>query len=154
MIRGQHFQNAYVTRNVDKWVEEFRIRAGVTDPMVYEGGVEMTTPKGTGMAVNRIAFIWVDNLQYELIQPISGLVDIYADALPEDDSLKFHHICMRVPDWDDFRAEVDRQPLPVVLEGNMGGLRFLYLDAREFVGHYLEYVWMTPERWAGMNPGK
>ena len=147
MIQGKHFQNAYVTRNVDKWVEEFRVRAGVTDPIVFEAPVELTTPAGTGMAVSRLAFIWVDNLQYELIQPISGLVDIYADALPEDDSLKFHHICMRVPEWEPFRAEVDRQPYPVVLEGGGELLRFLYLDARPFLGHYLEYVWMTPERW-------
>ena len=103
------------------------------------------------MAVSKLAFIWIDGLQYELIQPVSGLVDIYSDALPDDDGLKFHHICTRVDDWADFRARVDQQDLPVVLEGGGDLLKFLYLDARKLVGHYLEYVWMTPERWASMG---
>jgi hypothetical protein len=55
---------------------------------------------------------------------------------------------MRVDNWDDFRARVDEQPYPVVLEGGSDALRFLYLDAREFLGHYLEYTWMTDQRWS------
>jgi hypothetical protein len=38
--------------------------------------------------------------------------------------------------------------LPVAIEGGSEALRYLYLDARDLLGHYLEYVWMTPERWA------
>jgi len=34
------------------------------------------------------------------------------------------------------------------VERNTGDLKFLYLDARETLGHYLEYVWMTDEMWA------
>ena len=60
---------------------------------------------------------------------------------------------MRVDDWDAFRARVARQDLPVVMERATEGdaLKFLYLDAREFCGHYLEYVWTTDERWAAMR---
>ena len=152
MLEGRHYQNAYITRDIDKAIGEFRTRAGVKDVMTYEGPVEVSTPAGRGTAVSKLAFIWVDNLQYELIQPVSGLVDVYRDALPLDDSLKFHHVCMRVDDWDEFRAKVDQQRYPVVLEGSSGDqLKFLYLDGREFLGHYLEYVWMTPERWAAMG---
>jgi hypothetical protein len=71
--------------------------------------------------------------------------------LPEDDGLQFHHICMRVPDWDEFRARVNEQPFPVVLEGGSESLRFLYLDARPFLGHYLEYTWMRDEVWTQMG---
>jgi hypothetical protein len=56
-----------------------------------------------------------------------------------------------VDDWDEFRARVDAQPYPVVLEGGNEFLRFLYLDARDFLGHYLEYVWTTDERWVQMG---
>jgi len=151
MLEGQHFQNAYITRNIEQAIEQFRTRVGVENAISYEVPVEVWTPKGQGIATNKIAFIWVGNLQYELIQPVSGLVDIYSDALPADDSMKFHHICMRVPDWADFRARVDQQHYPVVLEGGSDALKFLYLDARDFLGHYLEYVWMTPERWAAVG---
>ena len=151
MLEGRHYQNAYVTRDIDKAIESFRVHGGVQDARVFEPPVEVQTPNGRGIAVSKLSFIWINNLQYELIQPVSGLVDIYRDALPADDSLKFHHICMRVDDWQEFRARVEHQRFPVVLEGGSEHLRFLYLDARDFLGHYLEYTWMTPERWTQLG---
>jgi hypothetical protein len=58
---------------------------------------------------------------------------------------------MRVDDWDEFRARVDKQPLPVVMERGGDTLRFLYLDARKLLGHYLEYVWMNDATWTQMG---
>ena len=151
MIEGQHYQNAYITRNIDKAIADFRSRVEVQNVMTYEGEVEVTTPKGKGTAVNKLAFIWINNLQYELIQPVSGLCDIYKDELPDDDRLKFHHICMRVPEWDGFRQRVRDKGYSVVLEGGGDLLKYIYVDARHLVGHYLEYVWCTPERWTQMG---
>jgi hypothetical protein len=151
MLEGRHYQNAYVTRDIDKAVESFRAQGGVQDARVFEATVEVQTPAGRGIAVSKLSFIWINNLQYELIQPVSGLVDVYRDALPADDSLKLHHICMRVDNWQEFRARVEHQRFPVVLEGGSEHLRFLYLDARDFLGHYLEYTWMTPERWTQLG---
>ncbi|MFT4247615.1 MAG: VOC family protein [Pseudomonas sp.] len=148
MLEGRHYQNAYVTRDIDRAVADFRARADVRTVIQFDNTSEVTTPKGRESLVSRLAFIWVGNLQYELIQPVSGAEDLYASALRADDTPAFHHICMRVDDWDSFRARVDRQSLPVVLEGGNESLRFLYLDAREFLGHYLEYTWMSAERWA------
>ena len=148
MLEGKHFQNAYITRDIDKAIETFRKRLnGPVDARSFEVTVDVWTPKGSGKATNKLAFIWIDNLQYELIQPVAGLVDVYSDQLPADDSLKFHHVCMRVDDWDSFRANVDKLSYPVVLEGSSVALKYVYLDARDTLGHYLEYVWMTPERW-------
>ncbi len=151
MLLGRHYQNAYVTRDVAKAIETFKAQADVRKVITYEGSTTITTPAGQGVQTNKLAFIWVEDLQYELIEPVSGMVDIYREALPADDSLKFHHICMRIDDWDDFRARVDEQPYPVALEGGNEQLRFLYLDARAFLGHYLKYTWMTPERWLQMG---
>ncbi|TAL02291.1 MAG: hypothetical protein EPO08_07500 [Rhodospirillaceae bacterium] len=151
MIEGRHYQNAYITRDIDKAVASFQARTGAKDVMRYEGPVEVTTPRGRGIAVNKLAFIWIDKLQYEFIQPVSGYVDVYQDALPADDSLLFHHVCMMVDDWDVFRAKVERQKYRVVVEGGDQALKFLYIDARDLVGHYLEYTWMIPERWAAIG---
>jgi hypothetical protein len=151
MIEGHHYQNAYVTRDIAKWVAEFRKRADVRLLLEYTGGNDIWTPEGVINVESKLAFVWVGDMQYELIEPISG-PNIYTEALPDDDSLKFHHICNRVPDWDAFRARVDQQDLPIVLERDSDPLlKFLYLDARTFVGHYLEYVWTTDERWAQMG---
>jgi hypothetical protein len=147
MLEGRHYQNAYITRDIEKALGIFRDRFNVKDAKSFEVTVDVKTPQGSGSATNKLAFIWVDNLQYELIQPVAGFVDVYKDDLPADDSLKFHHICMRVDDWDSFRGNVDKMSYPVVLEGGSDALRYVYLDARDTLGHYLEYVWMTPERW-------
>lgn len=151
MLEGHHFQNAYVTRDVDKWVDTFKKRAAVDRVMTYEGSTPVKLREGAGIQTNKLAFVWVGDLQYELIQPVSGDVGIYKDALPADDGLQFHHVCMRIPEWESFRARVDQQPYPVVLEGGNEKLRFLYLDARAFLGHYIEYTWMTDERWTQMG---
>jgi len=153
MFEGQHYQNGYITRDVESAILQFRNRGGVDRVISFEGPVEVTTPKGHGLAVTKLAFIWINNLQYELIQPVSGLVDIYSDELPADESIKLHHVCMRVPEWDKFRDRADKMGFPVVLEGGNDALKFLYLDTRDFLGHYLEYVWMTPERWTALGRG-
>jgi catechol 2,3-dioxygenase-like lactoylglutathione lyase family enzyme len=154
MLEGYHFQNAYITRNIEKALETFRTRLGNgADVQSFEIEQEIWTTRGTGKARQKLAFVWVGDLQYELIEPVEGFVDVYADDLPEGDEMKFHHICMKVDDWDSFRAKVDQEGWKIAIEGKSGdALRFLYLDARDTLGHYLEYVWCTPERWAQMTP--
>lgn len=147
MLTGIHYQNAYITRDIDRATELFKQRLGVEDASFFEVEVDVWTPQGVGKARNKLAFIWKNNLQYELIEPVSGLVDVYRDALPDDASLKFHHICMRVDDWQPFRDRVQSMQYPVVLEGGNEQLRYLYLDATKELGHYLEYTWMTAQRW-------
>ena len=151
MIEGKHFQNAYVTRNIQRAIDDFKAKANVRKFLTYEGVTDVVTPSGPGTVHSKLAFIWVDDLQYEFIEPVGGTVSLYRDALPQDDSLSFHHICMRVDNWDDFRARVRKQPLEVAIEGGNEALRYLYLDARHLLGHYLEYVWATPERWGQMG---
>lgn len=151
MIEGTHYQNAYVTRNVTKWIEEFKAKADIRKLINYEGATELWTPGGMITQVSKLAFIWVGDVQYELIEPVSGAA-LYSDALPAGDELKFHHICNRVTDWDGFRARVDAQAYPVVLERSTAdNLKFLYLDTRPLLGHYLEYIWTTDEVWGQMG---
>ncbi|MDF0545312.1 VOC family protein [Sphingobium sp. H39-3-25] len=153
MIVGRHYQNAYVTRNVDKAVAQFKERADIRALHEIEVPVNVWTPKGEGAGVQKLAFIWVEDMQFELIEPKEGdVLALFRDALPADDGLAFHHICHLVDDWDAFMARVDKQPFPIVLKGGTSGmLEFVYLDAREWLGHYIEYVWMVPERWAAMG---
>ncbi len=153
MIVGRHYQNAYVTRNVDKAVAQFRERADVRAIHEIELPVHIWTQQGEGTGVQKLAFVWVEDLNYELIEPKEGdVLAIYRDALPTDDRLAFHHVCHVVDDWDALMAQVAQQPYPIVLKGGTPGkLQFLYLDTRAWLGHYTEYVWMVPERWAAMG---
>lgn len=153
MIIGRHFQNAYVTRNVDKAVAEFKERADVRSLYEIEVPVQVWTPKGEGVGVQKLALVWVEDLNYELIEPKDGdVLAIYRDALPADDGLQFHHVCHVVDDWDELWVKVQASPYEVVLKGGTPGmLEFCYTDTREWLGHYTEYVWMVPDRWAAMG---
>jgi hypothetical protein len=150
---GRHYQNAYVTRNVDKAVAGFKQYADLRALMEIEVAVQMWTPRGEGRGVQKLAFAWVGDLNYELIEPKEGdALAIYRDALPTDDRLVFHHVCHLVDDFDALMARVEKQPFPVVLKGGSPGmLEFVYVDTRRWLGHYTEYVWMGPERWAAMG---
>jgi hypothetical protein len=153
MSTGRHYQNAYVTRNVDKAVAGFKQYADLRALMEIEVPVQMWTPRGEGRGVQKLAFAWVGDLNYELIEPKEGdALAIYRDALPADDRLVFHHVCHVVDDFDALMARVEKQPFPVVLKGGTPGLlEFVYVDTRPWLGHYTEYVWMVPERWAAMG---
>lgn len=153
MLEGWHYQNAYICDDIEAAIELFRKRAAIGDIRIIDVSQPVSTPQGTRTVATRLAFIWIDDLQYELIQVVNDETGIYANAPSNGGPLRFHHVCMRIEDWDAFRARVARQDLPVVMERAIEGdaLKFLYLDAREFCGHYLEYVWTTDERWAAMK---
>jgi hypothetical protein len=151
-----HFQNAYVTRDLDAAIELFRVQYGFAGFSRHEVSYECKTPVRSGTATVKLALGWIGNIQYELIQPVSGVIDVYTDCATADATdrsvLHFHHICMRVSDWDEFRAQLDREKQAVVAEGGTPGhLLWLYVDARRTLGHYLEYCWMTPERWQALG---
>ena len=148
MHLDNHYQNAYVTHDLDGALEIFRSRYGFDKFRRMEVSYELTTRAGRGTASVKLALGWIGEVQYELIEPVSGLIDVYQEGLSVESPLRFHHVCMRVPDWAEFRARVDQERFAVAMEGGTPGhLLWLYLDARDTLGHYLEYCWMTPERW-------
>ena len=149
MIEGRHYQNAYVTRNLETTVAAVTARSAPRSAVQFEATTEVLTSQGRKPQTLKMAFIWIGDLQYEFIEPVSEAVAMFSTWLPDGDMPRFHHSCARVSDWDEFRRRVDEQPCPVVLEGESGEeLKFLFLDSRELLGHYLEYTWMTDARWA------
>jgi hypothetical protein len=154
MFLERHYQNAYVTPNLEQALVKLRTEHGVGDFMCIDSSIPVWTPGGEGVATTRIALGWVGDLQYELIQPISGPVGIYSDAVREDQLLRFHHVAMRADDWDALRGDIDGRARSIVYRGQTDGLKFVYVDARDTLGHYLEYVWATPEKWNLITRGR
>jgi hypothetical protein len=147
LLEGKHYQNAYVTRNIDKAVERVTARADARSVVTFEATTEVLTAVGRRPHHIKLAFVWIGDLQYEFIEPVAEAVPMFAPMLLDDDLPRFHHSCARVDDWEDFRRRVDEQPYPVVIEGEGNDLKFLFLDTRELLGHYLEYTWMTDASW-------
>ncbi len=147
MLEGLYYQNGMVCDDIEAGIELFRARGKIRDKIhIIEVDHTVQTPDGPLHQHQKICFIWVGNIQYELIQTL-GDPGIYANCQSGGGPLRFHHTCTKVADWQDFRARVDLQDFPVAFEGGGDELKFLYLDARSVMGHYLEYTWMTDARW-------
>jgi hypothetical protein len=112
----------------------------VRSAVKFEASTEVLTAAGRKPHVVKLAFIWIGDFQYELIQPVSDAAPMFSPWLPAGDEPRFHHTCARVSDWDGFRERIGQTPYPVVIEGAGDGLKFLFLDARELLGHYMEYT--------------
>ena len=149
MLEGKHYQNAYVCDRIEDGIDLFRSRGLRKEPVIIPVEQDVDTPQGPKHQKVKICFIWIDDLQYELIEVIEDKVGIYGNCLANGGPLRFHHVCTRIDDWDDFRSRVDQQDLPIAMERDLGGdaLKFLYLDGRKVFGHYLEYTWMPEPQW-------
>ncbi len=151
MYLAGHYQNAYLTRDLDRSIDLIDTRFGKADWIVFEPDMVLKTPDGTREASVKAALGWYGGYQVELIEPTRGWNQHYVDFMPEgpDPALpRFHHVAVRRDDLDAMRREIAALGLPLAFEGEVPGLVFVYLDARQTLGHYLEYVWATPEGWA------
>jgi hypothetical protein len=149
MIEGQLFQLGYVCDDLEQAVASFRGRGMSHEPRIMEVSQPVTSPQGEVVNHIRLCFVWIGDIQYELIQPIEDPLGVYANAPANGGPMRLHQLCYRVHDWATFRARVDRQDLPVVMERATDGegVKFLYLDGRSKFGHYLEYTWMSDASW-------
>jgi len=149
-----HYQNAYVTHDLDRAMALLQHEYGVGNYIVFEPDMILRTPSGEKPSKVRAALAWSGGLQIELIQPVSGFVDAYLPYLPRDRlnaAPRFHHIAVRRNDLTAMREEIGRLGLPLAFEGAVPGLVFVYLDARESLGHYFEYVWAEPQMWEALG---
>jgi hypothetical protein len=141
------FQIGYVTRDLDAGmrrlgathgIERFRIKRDVHG---MPGMPEMLLHQ---------AHVYIGAVQIELIQPAGGDDRLYRAFCATDSSaIRHHHFGMWIDDPAEYgclRAALEEQNIPIVFEAstpNVGGA--IYADTSEKLGHYLEYIHLTPE---------
>lgn len=146
-----HYQNAYVTRDLDAVVTAIGGVHGIESFRTIQAEFELSTPYGLRTAHMRVALGWAGRLQIELIQPLSGFTEVYLAGLPanpHDHSPRLHHVAVRRDDLDAMKAEIESLSEPVLFSGEGPGLSYVLVDARRSLGHCLEYVYATREGWA------
>ena len=147
-----HFQNAYVTHDMDKCCAEIDRRFGKTDWIIFEPDMILHAPDGDLESSVRVALGWQGSHQLEIIQPVKGYLDHYMPVMREDKTdwrPVFHHVAVRRDDPAEMRREIEEMGFPVMFESEVGDLMtFIYIDARETVGHCIEYIWANEEGWA------
>lgn len=155
-LRG-HFQNAYVTHDLDRAIDLVAPQFGLGAFTRFELELPLRTPDGPKTALLRVATAWVDRLQVELVQPISGHVDSYVLGLPgdaDDPRPRFHHVGVRRENEEEMRRDAARLGLPIVFESGGAGVSCMFIDARARLGHHLELLCASPEGWNALGwPG-
>jgi hypothetical protein len=115
-------------------IEEFETHEPTFSVAMADGRV--------GMARTRIAFSVGRPTTIELIEPVEGLVDCYADALRRADgsSIAFHHVGVMVDDLDVMKRAAAGEGLhPVVQSGRGDEVHWVFFSPRQ-LDHYVELM--------------
>lgn len=145
------YQLGYVTTDAAHATELFRDRHGI--PAFKDLG-PITLPLDDGAtATIRICMCFVGPIQVEIIEPIGGADAIYRAALPSSGfGLAWHHFARRIGSLDALEAmkvELIAKGERIAISGGDPKIaKFFYVDARPTLSHYVEYLYVSPERLA------
>jgi hypothetical protein len=145
------YQMAYVTTDLDRAMEVFRTRHGI--PAFKDLGAVSLARDDGGTAHIRFAICFVGPVQLEIIEPRGGDDALYRHVLPAAGfGLSFHHIACKVASeaaLDTLKGDLQRDGHTIAMSGGVpGAARFFYVDARATLGHYIEYLFLSPDRLA------
>ena len=151
MFYENQYQLAYVTPDLDQGIalleQQYGVPAfkGLGGDNFVENNV--WTPDGDRDIGMRVAIATVGHLTIEVLQPVSGATEIFTDMLLPGQPLRLHHIGMRTNDLDAVRAGHEAAGRQIVMAGGYKLAKFIYVDARATLGHFLEYAQAPAEHW-------
>ncbi|PNU04203.1 hypothetical protein [Novosphingobium guangzhouense] len=155
---GQLIQMSYATRDMDAAIVHAETQLGITGLRRSESEIDVLSygerrRLGVKSAIANIGAPGGPR-QFEIIEPVSGVTEIYTDAVDlSAQILAFHHIGVAVPgafsEWqallEELRAGTDALALQFPAEPSTGAkLCFCYVDTRAKIGHFTEYLWADP----------
>lgn len=149
---GELFQMSYITRDLDEAMDHCRKELGIEAFATTEADIEVMSFGQMRPLKIRAAMANIGRNQFELIQPISGAIEVYTDEVDLDAHIiNYHHIAIAVrgplENWlallDEVRASGDEfaflmPPEPTAEDK----VCFCYVDTRKRLGHYTEYLWV------------
>lgn len=151
----KHFhQLGYVTNSLDRARAAFEDMLGLRFFRERERSFQSLEFGTQGQSILRNALANTATAQYEIVQPIRGQVSVFAEGLETNGFvLRLHHIAYRfegaLGDWLSYLERLTDRGRSIVWQSvpdETGA--FAYTDDRENLGHYVEHLWSTPERWA------
>jgi hypothetical protein len=146
-------QIGYATTDVNEAVKRYRERYGIRNFLMLPNTVSALSP-GRSMTIN-VALAFVNGTMIELIEPAGGSDSIYREMLPSSGyAVRHHHLGYGIfseSEWDAKQMEIERQKIPIVLEGETPGvIRYQYIDLRADIGHYVEYLYYLGDGGQGL----
>ena len=149
LLHNEHFQLGYVTNDLDRAMDVFGRRFGIT--RFRENDADL--PCG-GRVCTRT--VWVGAMMYEIAMGYGEGMDVFSDFAPQgaDFVLQFHHFGFLVPDdaaWARLEAEIARSGLRVRRPNDSPGyVKTCFVEVPGF-GHLLEYILPREGLLARMN---
>jgi len=151
---GELFQMSYITRDLDAAVAHAQEHLGIESFHVSASEIEVLCYGETKTLAVRAAMANIGSRQLEIIQPVSGATEVYTEEVDlSGHILNFHHTAIAVrggyPEWQALLAEVEASGdalaylFPVEQRADQG-LSFCYVDTRQRIGHYTEFLWVDP----------
>jgi hypothetical protein len=139
LLRAEHFQIAYATRDIDAACDLLRAAHGIETFRRLEGQL----PAGGTI---RVDLAWVGGIMIELLCASGAGSAIYMDRLQPGAAMTLHHLGYLVDaaQWRALMARVETQghAMPHV-SFNAGFMNSCFVDAPG-LGHYLEYLCPEP----------
>jgi hypothetical protein len=149
---GELFQMSYITRDLDAAMAHAREHMGIEHFDTTDAEVEVLSFGELKPLKIRAAFANIGRNQFEIIQPISGAINVYTDEVDlSKHILNFHHVAIAVrggiQQWRELLAEVrasgdDFAFLCPAVETDDDKVCFCYVDTRKRIGHYTEFLWV------------
>ena len=107
---------------------------------------------------------WVGDIMIQ-VQQVTRTAEATGEAVfwdspaPEPGQLmRLHHIAHMVYedlDWDHILSEIERNRFEIVFQGrHQDILKYMYIDTRHILGHYLEYIHCLPAGIAFFNEAR
>jgi hypothetical protein len=147
LIGEGFYKLGYVTTDREAAIERLQERLGIEKFVPFEPSFEARTADGrSGVASLRCAFSAGRNLLLEVLQPVEGLVDIFAEPLSGADGFKlvFHHFGVLVDDHDAVKADLRERGVELLLESTGDGpIGFSFVEL-PVLGQYVEHFHRTP----------
>lgn len=153
LLGGRFHQVAYVTDDFDGALKLLRRRHGI-ERFLELRDIRFPVDRAGSEAHCHVALGRTGGLEYELIQPLSGAVELYRGPLGHDRRLHFHHVAQRLDTLADMaalRRTAEARGFPIAIEGESNGMTYFYVDARDTLGHYVEYIHGTPDYWSAVG---
>jgi methylmalonyl-CoA/ethylmalonyl-CoA epimerase len=136
----QTLQIGIVVRDLDRAMETYHDRYGIGPWEVFDMGPETVADLEKDERpvdhVMRVATAMVGEVQWELIEPVSG-PNIYSEWM-EQHGEGLHHLGLGVPDYADTLDSVRRQGKKILQSGNLQGAKYAYLPTGGDLGFITE----------------
>lgn len=151
---GDLFQMSYVTRDLDAAVALATSELGLPGFRMSQSSIEVLAGGRVQTLAVRAAVTVVGRNQFEIIEPLSGPIEIYTAAADLSARLlTFHHVGIAArgdyAEWTRLLGEVRASGdeiayLYPATPAPDDKVSFCYVDTRAQLGHYTEYLWWHP----------